>query len=831
MNFLKIKSKRIWALLLALALLCTMLPQTVFAEKQEYITEVTVLNVPAKLTNGTNVEDIEDAISVKEDNINVSAILVFWDGESYNSEAPVIDAEKKAQLNIYLAPETGYVFPEDVSDLTLQINGIEATYADMSGITTDAQMDTFIQEHLDQNFWIYAPLGENDEMLVAAMIYYPAGGTGANETGKTETTKITDGLRYEVLSETDGTVKLIKKGDGFEDSDYYSGEITIPAKVTYAGKEYKVAEVDRYNALNGGNLTAVNVAPENEYLSSADGILYNKDKSELIKCPIGKTITSLTLPASVRKIGLYAFQNSSISALTVEGPVSIEYGALMYCTKLKDISFGGAVEADNAAFQYVGSELGEGIYVSPIVFPAGSSLAANEGSDPMFKGSKVREVTFSGNIDLPNYVFQGTPLEKLSINGTGESSLGYGALMFCTKLKDISFGGPVEVKNAAFQYVGSELGEDTYVSPIVFPAGSSLVANDGSDPMFMKSKVRKISFSGDITVPENCFKGNETLKSLTFSGKANFETDSVADCTELDSIEFKSANPGTFAIKSFGVYDKNSETTTNTDVKITVPMGVLTSYKSAANNVTDENENNLKFFNHGEEQSAQGGDSTSYGITVNNGKASMGLGSEITSASENDVITLTADAAPAGQEFDKWVVDDISTAITLADENSETTTFTMTAGRVSVTATYKDIEQGGGEQTPVTTTATVTFKIVGGTWDGTGTADKTVQVTLTDGKGTLTTSDVPTGMTASTGYKGSGAWDAVPNTETDGITGDVTYKYSFTKEQGTTNPGDKAPLTGDNSNMLLWIAIAVLSFFGVMAIIIGKKRLSAKHGK
>lgn len=731
MNFLKIKSKRIWALLLALALLCTMLPQTVFAEKQEYITDIAVLNVPAKLTDGTNVWDVENAISVIEDNINVSATLVFWDGEKYANEAPVIDAEKKAQLNIYLAPETGYVFPEDVSDLTLQINGIEATYADMSGITTDAQMDTFIQEHLDQNFWIYAPLGENDEMLVAAMIYYPAGGTGATETGKTETTKITDGLLYEVLSETDGTVKLIKKGDGFEDSDYYSGEITIPAKVTYAGKEYKVAEVDRYNALNGGNLTAVNVAPENEYLSSADGILYNKDKSELIKCPIGKTITSLTLPASVRKIGLYAFQNSSISALTVEGPVSIEYGALMYCTKLKDISFGGAVEADNAAFQYVGSELGEGIYVSPIVFPAGSSLAANEGSDPMFKGSKVREVTFSG----------------------------------------------------------------------------------------------------DITVPENCFKGNETLKSLTFSGKANFGIDSVADCTELDSIEFKSANPGTFAIKSFGVYDKNSETTTNTDVKITVPMGVLTSYKSAANNVTDENENNLKFFNHGEEQSAQGGDSTSYGITVNNGKASMGLGSEITSASENDVITLTADAAPAGQEFDKWVVDDISTAITLADENSETTTFTMTAGRVSVTATYKDIEQGGGEQTPVTTTATVTFKIVGGTWDGTGTADKTVQVTLTDGKGTLTTSDVPTGMTASTGYKGSGAWDAVPNTETDGITGDVTYKYSFTKEQGTTNPGDKAPLTGDNSNMLLWIAIAVLSFFGVMAIIIGKKRLSAKHGK
>ena len=88
MNFLKIKSKRIWALLLALALLCTMLPQTVFAEKQEYITDIAVLNVPAKLTDGTNVWDVENAISVIEDNINVSATLVFWDGESYNSEAP-----------------------------------------------------------------------------------------------------------------------------------------------------------------------------------------------------------------------------------------------------------------------------------------------------------------------------------------------------------------------------------------------------------------------------------------------------------------------------------------------------------------------------------------------------------------------------------------------------------------------------------------------------------------------------------------------------------------------------------------------------------------------
>ena len=97
---------------------------------------------------------------------------------------------------------------------------------------------------------------------------------------------------------------------------------------------------------------------------------------------------------------------------------------------------------------------------------------------------------------------------------------------------------------------------------------------------------------------------------------------------------------------------------------------------------------------------------TTYGITVTNGRASIGTGSEITSASENDVITLTADTAPEGKTFDKWVVDEGSTAITLADMNSASTTFTMPAGAVSITAMYKDIQQSGGDNDPVYYTLT-----------------------------------------------------------------------------------------------------------------------------
>ena len=79
---------------------------------------------------------------------------------------------------------------------------------------------------------------------------------------------------------------------------------------------------------------------------------------------------------------------------------------------------------------------------------------------------------------------------------------------------------------------------------------------------------------------------------------------------------------------------------------------------------------------------------TEYDITVTDGKATIGAGTEISKAAEGTTVTLTANAAPSGQVFDKWGV--VSGSITLADANSATTTFTMPASAVSVKATYKD---------------------------------------------------------------------------------------------------------------------------------------------
>ena len=81
-------------------------------------------------------------------------------------------------------------------------------------------------------------------------------------------------------------------------------------------------------------------------------------------------------------------------------------------------------------------------------------------------------------------------------------------------------------------------------------------------------------------------------------------------------------------------------------------------------------------------------ESKEYSITVTDGKATIGAGSEISKAAQGTIVTLTANAAPSGKVFDKWEV--VSGGITLADANSATTTFTMPASTVSVKATYKN---------------------------------------------------------------------------------------------------------------------------------------------
>lgn len=77
--------------------------------------------------------------------------------------------------------------------------------------------------------------------------------------------------------------------------------ITIPGSVTSIGG---------YAFIDCVSLTSINVASDNEYYSDEDGVLFNKEKTELIRYPKDKSEDAYTIPDSVEKICARAFYNA-----------------------------------------------------------------------------------------------------------------------------------------------------------------------------------------------------------------------------------------------------------------------------------------------------------------------------------------------------------------------------------------------------------------------------------------------------------------------------------------------------------------------------------------
>ena len=103
--------------------------------------------------------------------------------------------------------------------------------------------------------------------------------------------------------------------------------------------------------VNATSLTEINVSDENTKFSSVSGVLFNKEKTILVKFPVAKGPTNdnpLTykVPTTVEKIADYAFYNSKhLKGIELsENITSIGRYAFSYCEKLDDITFNDKLE-------------------------------------------------------------------------------------------------------------------------------------------------------------------------------------------------------------------------------------------------------------------------------------------------------------------------------------------------------------------------------------------------------------------------------------------------------------------------------------------------------
>ena len=101
------------------------------------------------------------------------------------------------------------------------------------------------------------------------------------------------------------------------------------------------------------NLSDITVSPENNNFSSKDGVLFNKDKTELIKYPVGNQRTVYSIPNTVKTIGYSAFHESvNLTDITVPNSVtSIGDRAFAGCTGLTSVTLGnGVTSIEDGAF-------------------------------------------------------------------------------------------------------------------------------------------------------------------------------------------------------------------------------------------------------------------------------------------------------------------------------------------------------------------------------------------------------------------------------------------------------------------------------------------------
>ena len=146
-----------------------------------------------------------------------------------------------------------------------------------------------------------------------------------------------NGIYYYLSSETN-------VAEVTSSSNHYSGEVVIPEKVTYEGKQYSVTSIGSHAFQNCYNLTSV--AIPNSVTSFDSGAFQG--------C---SALTTITIPNSVTTIGPAAFQNcSALTTITIPNSVTtIGFAAFHGCKELTSITIpNGLAFIDDFVFASTG---------------------------------------------------------------------------------------------------------------------------------------------------------------------------------------------------------------------------------------------------------------------------------------------------------------------------------------------------------------------------------------------------------------------------------------------------------------------------------------------
>lgn len=213
-------------------------------------------------------------------------------------------------------------------------------------------------------------------------------------------------------------------------------------------------------------LTSINVDENNAYYTSDNGILFDKDKTHLIKYPQAKTDTNYTLPDSVTHIENEAFYDCGklTSVDLPDGLINIGNFAFYRCSSLTDIIIPDSV-----------TSIGDHSF-SGCTNLANCTLSKNLNSmgNAAFYGCKnITDITLPDGItEIGEYTFGNCVKLTLIVIPNGVTKIGAGAFYCCSNLKNVTLPDSLKsIENDAFNCCDS-------ITEITLPDGLTKIGNN-----------------------------------------------------------------------------------------------------------------------------------------------------------------------------------------------------------------------------------------------------------------------------------------------------------------------------------------------------------------
>lgn len=355
------------------------------------------------------------------------------------------------------------------------------------------------------------------------LIRYPSGITAASYTIPSKVTEIGSHALIDSVNLSSVTIGgSVSRIDSFAFKDCTKlGSISIPDSVEYIG----YSAFDGCSAMtaitigtglssiyesfpDSGDLVSVEVDEGNMFFSSEDGILFNKERTELVLYPSSKTEDSFTVPDTVTTIGSYAFRGSSfLSEVDLGHVTTVESNAFRDCSKLLRLVIPdsmvsiGSWAFDNCS-SLVDIEFGNGLErIGSYAFDDCDSLVSVELPDTV--------------LSIGDSAFYGcTSLTTVHL-GDGMRSIDRYAFGSCLHIKEIKFGSALRtVDEKAFStFLTSTVFYDTDQATVLDVNADNLRDSlfRGGSGRLVKIPVYSVTVGDDLLV----FNGDDLLQSGT----------------------------------------------------------------------------------------------------------------------------------------------------------------------------------------------------------------------------------------------------------------------------------------------------------------------------